>query len=144
MKSIIYSFDSVIYPYPLLVTKKFESKELADTFYVVNNDDGLEDKPEDFNPGPRTIARTIEVASKQTNQGYVIILLCRPRAIGNGTIAHEAYHFANMVASACGFFPESPNEDEPTAYLLQWAANCIASVKEDKPDSMKGVIFEDK
>lgn len=145
MKSIIYKFDPVIYPWPLLVTKKFSPSELTELFYVVNTDDELEDADKDtFVPNPSTIARTVRVCSKKTNLQYIIVLLVRPKVIGNGTIAHEAYHFGNMIAEPLGFLPEKSTEDEPCAYLIQWGANCIASVKEGKPEVMKGEVFNEE
>ena len=140
MKSVIYEFDPVIYPFPLLVTKDYDAKELSELFYVVNTKNELEDAPEEFVGNPQTRARSIEVVRKDTYLRYFLILLVRPSVIKTcGTMAHEAYHATNQLAHLLGFLPEDPQEDEPCAYLLDWMANCIESVKKGHPEKMKGV-----
>ena len=142
MKSTIYEFDAVIYPFKLLVTKDFEPKELSDNFYVVNDRDELEDAPNEFVPSRRTIARTLQVADKKECHTSMLILLCHPKVIGQGTISHESFHVVNIVSEWLGFFPKNAMEDEPGAYLIQWVSNCIDSVLRNKPDGMKGVKVE--
>ena len=142
MKSQIFLFDPVLYPFPLLVTKKYDEKELAELFYVINTNNELEEKPEEFVPNPNTIARTIEVASKETHMRYILVILVRTSAIGAGTIAHEAYHAANMTAEILGFLPDKAMYDEPCAYLVQWGANCIECVLRGHPERMNGVEYK--
>lgn len=144
MKSVIYLFDPVLYPFPLLVTKKFDPKELGDMFYVINTNNDLEHRPEEFVPNTNTTARTIEVVSKKTELRYVLIMLCRVSVIGDGTIAHESYHASNMIADVCGFLPDKVMYDEPVAYLIQWMANCVRCVLVNKPKRMKGELFTQK
>ena len=138
MKSIIYEFDPVIYPFKLLVTKEFDSKELSEIFYCVNEDEELDDAPGEFIPNRRTIARTLEVADKEHCQTYMLILLCKPKLIGQGTISHESYHVINIVAEWLGFLPKKSSEDEPMAYLIQWVSNCIEQTLKGHPERMKG------
>lgn len=143
MKSVIYEFDPVIYPFPLLVTKDYDSKELNELFYVVNTNNELEDAPEAFVGNPQTRARTIEVVRRDTYLRYFLILLVRPNVIKTcGTMSHEAYHATNQMAHLLGFLPERPQDDEPCAYLLDWMADCIESVKRGHPEKMKGVKVE--
>ena len=142
MKSTIYEFDAVIYPFKLLVTKDFEPKELSDNFYVVNDRDELEDAPNEFVPSRRTIARTLQVSDKKECHTSMLILLCHPKVIGQGTISHESFHVVNIVSEWLGFFPKNAVEDEPGAYLIQWVSNCIDSVLRNRPDGMKGVKVE--
>ena len=142
MKSNIYEFDAVIYPFKLLVTKDFEPKELSDNFYVVNDRDELEDAPNEFVPSRRTIARTLQVADKKECHTSMLILLCHPKVIGQGTVSHESFHVVNIVSEWLGFFPKNAMEDEPGAYLIQWVSNCIDSVLRNRPDGMKGVKLE--
>ena len=142
MKSTIYEFDAVIYPFKLLVTKDFEPKELSDNFYVVNDHDELEDAPKEFVPSRRTIARTLQVADKKECHTSMLILLCHPKSIGKGTVSHESFHVVNIISEWLGFFPKSAMEDEPGAYLIQWVSNCIDSVLRNRPDGMKGVKLE--
>ena len=138
MKSVIYKFDPVIYPFKLLVSKNFDGKELGEKFYCVNDIGELDDAPAEFIVSQRTVARTIQCAGKKDRDTYMMILLCRPKVIGNGTIAHESMHVANIVAEWLGFFPKDSMQDEPCAYIAQWVANCIGCVIENKINYMNG------
>ena len=142
MKSVIYEFDPVIYPFKLLVSKDFDPKELGDMYYCIDENDELGDAPEEFIPKSRTIARTIYVADKKNRNTDMLVLLCRPKVIGAGTICHESYHVVNIIAEWLGFLPKKSNEDEPVAYLVQWVSNCIDCVKRGHPEWMKGVKVE--
>lgn len=139
----IFEFDPVLYPFPLLVTKKYDSKELGEMFYVLNTAGELEERPEEFVPKSNTTARTIEVVSKKTQLRYVLVILVRTSVIGVGTIAHEAYHASNMISEPLGFMPDKAEHDEPVAYLIQWAANCIDSVLRGKIRTMSGKLYEE-
>ena len=69
MKSIIYEFDPVIYPYPVLITKQFKAGELAELFYVLDTANNLnEADAEDFLPNGSVIARTLFVVSSMKNK----------------------------------------------------------------------------
>ena len=144
MKSVIYSFDPVIYPFKLLVTKEFDSKELSEMFYCVDENENLDDAPDEFVPNRRTIARTLEVADKENCQTYMLILLCKPKLIGQGTISHESYHVINIVAEWLGFLPKKSSEDEPMAYLIQWVSNCIEQTLKGHPERMEGTKMTGK
>ena len=132
MKSVIYKFNPVIYPYPVLVTKDYDEDELKGLFYLVNNDNELLDNQDTFIPNPNTLARTLFVVSKKEMLRYVLIILVRPKYITDGTIAHEAYHATNMIASVLGFMPDDSVNDEPCAYLVGWIADCCQSVRKGK------------
>ena len=142
MKSVIYKFDPVIYPFVLLVSKNFDASELGDMFYCINDDDELVHSPGEFVPNRRTIARTIQCAPKDGSETFYMVLLCHPKVIGVGTIAHESLHIANFVGEWLGFLPRNAREDEPQAYLIKWVSNCIDSVKRGHPEWMKGVKVE--
>lgn len=142
MKSVIYEFDPVIYPFKLLVSKNFDTEELGKMFYCIDDDENLIDSPEEFVPKRRTIARTIECAPKDGSETCYLVLLCHPKVIGLGIIAHESLHIANFVGEWLGFLPKKANEDEPQAYLIQWLSNCIDMVLKGHPEKMKGVKVE--
>lgn len=143
MKSVIYEFDPVIYPFPLLVTKDYDSRELNELFYVVNTNNELGDAPEEFIPNPQTRARTIQVVNRESMMRYFLVMICSPNVIKTcGTLAHEAYHVTNMIADLLGFLPDDCMHDEPGAYLVDWVADCIESVKKGHPEKMKGVKVE--
>lgn len=143
MKSKIYQFDPVIYPFKLLVTKDFDSQELQDMFYCIDDEtEELIEGSKVFWPETRTVARTIQVTDKkhQANTCF-LILLCHPKLIGTGTIAHEAYHVVSLVSEWLGFLPKKAGEDEPCAYLEQWLANCIERTLKGHPEDMGGTEF---
>lgn len=142
MKSVIYKFDPVIYPFKLLVSKYFDAKELGEMYYCVDDDEDLINDPEAFVPKRRTIARTIQCAPKDGSETCYLVLLYQPKVIGTGTLAHESLHIANFVGEWLGFLPKKANEDEPQAYLIQWLSNCIDCVKRGHPEWMKGVKVE--
>ena len=139
MKSVIYEFDPVIYPFKLLVSKDFDAKELGDMFYCVDDDENLIDSPGEFIPGRRTIARTIQCAPKDGSETCYMVLLYQPKFIGTGILAHESLHIANFVGEWLGFLPKKASEDEQQAYLVQWISNCIECVLKGRPEHMKGV-----
>lgn len=97
MKSVIYEFDPVIYPFKLLVSKDFDTKELGDMYYCVDDEENLIDSPGEFIPNRRTIARTIQCAPKDGSETFYLVLLYRPKVIGVGTMSHESLHIANFV-----------------------------------------------
>lgn len=142
MKSVVFEFDPVIYPFKLLVSKDFDSKELSDMFYCIGDDEDVLDAPEEFVPKRRTIARTLQVADKKECETYILVLLCKPRVIGAGTVSHESYHIVNMIGEWLGFMPKKSSEDEPQAYLIQWLSNCIDCVLKGHQERMKGLKLE--
>ena len=114
---------------------------MKSVIYALDTDLELSESPEEFVPGPNTIARTVAVVDRVTNLRYFLIILCRPSQIGAGTVCHEAYHAMNMCAEILGFLPEKSQDDEPCAYLIQWMSNCIDMVLKGHPERMKGVIW---
>lgn len=142
MKSEIYEFDPVIYPFKLLVSRVFDVEELGGMFYCVDDEENLRDAPGEFVPSRRTVARTIQCAPKDGSQTCYLVLLYRPKVIGVGTLSHESLHIANFVGEWLGFLPKKADEDEPQAYLVQWLSNCIESVLRGHPEKMKGVKVE--
>lgn len=142
MKSVIYEFDPVIYPFKLLVSRVFDVEELGGMFYCVDDEENLIDDPGAFVPGRRTKSRTIQCAPKDGSETCYLVLLYRPNVIGVGTLSHESLHIANFVGEWLGFLPKKANEDEPQAYLVQWLSNCLNSVLRGHPEKMKGVKVE--
>lgn len=142
MKSVIYEFDPVIYPFKLLVSRYFDANELGSMYYCIDDEENLIDSPDDFIPNRRTIARTLQCTPKDGSETCYLVLLYHPKVIGIGTVSHESLHIANFVGEWLGFLPKEANEDEPQAYLVQWLSNCIDSVLRGHPEKMKGVKVE--
>ena len=145
MKTKIWKFDPVIYPFPLLVCKYISGvtdKELKDKFYVIgDNDEQQEATEEDFKGNPTTCARTIQVIDKSNDAVSLLIILFNPNLIDDGTVAHEAFHFATMMGDWLGFPKVDFKNDEPYAYLIQWVTNCTVSVLRNTPKQMEGELY---
>lgn len=144
MKSKIYEFDPVLYPFPIHVTKDFDKEELKSIYKVLNSSDVEEPITDEFDAPDTTTARFVTVVDEKSGSMCYLVLLFRPEVIGAGNAAHEAVHLANAYLQYLGFSSPAAYNDEPYAYFVQWVTNCIWSVLIDEPDKMKGVLFNQK
>lgn len=143
MKSKIYEFDPVLYPFPIHVTKEFDVEELKSIYKALNASDEEVPITDEFDVSETTVARVVNVVDAESGKMYYLVLLCRPNLIGAGNAAHEAVHLANAYLQYLGFGSPAAYNDEPYAYFVQWVTNCILSVLVDKTEDMKGVLFND-
>lgn len=67
------------------------------------------------------------------NQGFYVILNydSKHRPIYHGVIAHESHHIASFIAECRGIQPDF-NNDEPCAYLAEWASDEIYKFSKSK------------
>lgn len=144
MKSKIYEFDPVLYPFPIHVTKDFDVEELKSIYNVLDTSDNEVPITDEFDAQSTTNARVVNVVDAQSGQLYYLVLLFRPKNIGAGCSAHEAVHIANAYLQYLGFHSPTAYNDEPYAYFVQWATNCIWSVLIDKTNGMKGKLLDRK
>lgn len=144
MKSKIYEFDPVIYPFPIHITKDFDEEELTAKYKVL--DASGEEVPitDELEHDDRTVARVINVVDAESGNMYYLVLLFRPDVIGAGNAAHESVHLANAYLQYLGFGGPAAYNDEPYAYFVQWVTNCIWSVLVGETDKMKGNLLEYK
>lgn len=142
MKSKIYAFDSVLYPFPLLVTRDFDIDELRSEFYVALNQTDVAEATDEFNRTPCSTARTVTVVRKSNNKVYYMVMLFRPKQTSVGVMAHEATHVCTSLGYWLGFGELTPNNDEPQAYYVGWVTDCINSVLSHHPETMKGALLE--
>ena len=133
MKSVIYKFDPVIYPFQLIVSKKFDSQELKDKFYIVLNHTDCSEFGQDLDPEPTRVATTFVVTDKETNNLYFMVLLYQPNLVRTGEITHESEHVCTANCYHLGINPPEMGNDEPHAYFQGWVANCIDSVLKGDP-----------
>lgn len=149
MKTKIYEFDPVVYPFPLIVCKYVPghtAKEIADNYnQVADRRTALTFSEDDLRANPTLTAKTVCVIDKKTEHMKYLIILYQPKKIRWGIVAHESLHVLTMMGEWLGFKPPSVNEDEPHAYFISWVANCIGSVIDGRPQDMKGKLlnFED-
>jgi len=141
MKSKLFEFEMVLYPFPLLVSKDFDWKEIEDNFYVVTGQNTCEEFNESLKPIATRCAHTAEVVDKESGKMYYIILLYEVDMITTGTLAHEAGHVSTFLGHRLGFEDRNWKNDEPYAYVDQFVADCIDSVLKDKPKEMKGKLY---
>lgn len=142
MKSKIYEFDPMIYPFPIHITKDFDVEELKKKYKAVNASDEEVTITDEFDHTSDTTARVINVADAESGKMYYLVVLFRPQDVGAGISAHEAVHIANAYLQYLGFSCPSAYNDEPYAYFVQWVTNCIWSVLVDEEDKMKGKLIE--
>lgn len=145
MKTKIYEFDPVIYPFPLLVCKYVPGvtcDEIAERFNAVMDQRTLQVlDPDVIRAYPALRAKTIFLASKSDDKMYHMVILYQPKKIRWGVVAHEALHVVTMLCDFLGMKPPTASNDEPHAYLEGWCANCIGSVIDGHPEYMKGNLF---
>lgn len=141
MKSKIYEFNPVLYPFPIHVTKDFDVEELKGIYKALDSEEKEVPITDEFNATDTTVARVVTVVSAESGKMYYLILCFRPDVIGAGNAAHESVHLANAYLQYLGFSCPSAYNDEPYAYFVQWVTNCIWSVLVDKTDDMNGLLF---
>lgn len=142
MKSEIFKFDPVIYPFPVLVTRNFDIDELRDEFYVAINQSEVAEASDEFNRTPCSTARTVNVVRKKDNKVFFMVMIFRPKAMTPGIMAHEAVHVCSSMGYWLGFGEPTPNNDEPHAYFTGWVTDCVDSVLRKHPERMTGVLLE--
>ena len=145
MKTKFFEFDPVIYPFPLIVCKYIENAtadEIADKFLNVADKRTAHQITDEYRPTPTQTAMTSLVIDKRTDQMYFLTVLFKPKIIRYGVIAHESLHIATLLGDWLGFEPPTNQNDEPRAYIVGWAANCIGSVLDGRPDMMKGKLYK--
>ena len=142
MKSKIYEFDPVIYPFPLLVIKNIDPTEMAKRFWVINEKEENVEAQDDFKPNGTVTARVLCVCDKETEKMYYAIIAFRPYAMRyGGIVSHESIHLANAYLQYLGFSRPKAYDDEQYAYFGQWVFNCTMSVIRNEPQLMKGKLY---
>ena len=142
MKNKIYEFDMVIYPYPLLVTKLVDGKEIMDRFYRVKDSHTLVDfEDDDVKLAGTVVARTCIVVDKIKNRMCFLVLLSSDK-LSVGTMTHEAGHVSTFLGAWLGFQTRNPENDEPYAYIDEFVTDCIYQTCRHHPEKMNGQLLE--
>lgn len=142
MKTKIYEFDPVIYPFKLHVAKEFDVELLKKTYKALDAENNPIPITDEFDVKDTTTARTIELSYNKNGEdiwGYLVLLY--KDSYTAGQLAHEAVHVANMYLQQLGFTTPAAYNDEPYAYFVQWVTDCIYSVLMDEPEEMHGKQF---
>lgn len=141
MKTKIFEFDPVIYPFKVHVSKEFDVELLKKRYKAMDAENNPKPITDEFDVNDTTTARTIELLYDKKGRdmwGYLVLLYKDDYT--SGQLAHEAVHVANMYLQQLGFTTPAAYNDEPYAYFVQWVTDCIASVLNDKPEEMKGTF----
>ena len=145
MKTKIFEFDPVIYPFQLQVCKYIPgvtASEIAERYVqVVDRHTAQVFSTDDLIANPTLKAKTLCVLQKDTDEMKYLVILYRPKKIRWGTVSHESLHVLTMLGDWLGFTPPKVQDDEPHAYFLAWVANCIGSIIDGRPDAMKGKLL---
>lgn len=145
MKTKIWRFSPVIYPFSLLICKYIPDvtdKELKERFYIIgSNHEPGEATEQDFRGKPTSSAATIQVVDKTDGTVSILIILFHLELVDDSAKAHEALHFTTMLGDWLGFPKIELENDELYAYIIGWAANCIGSVTQNTPKQMKGELY---
>lgn len=141
MKSEVYEFDPIIYPFSLIVTKKFDKEEFREKYRAVNAEGKFVPITDELDTDGTTTARFLNLVDNDDRMYYVLILF-RPKAIDCGLCTHEAIHCADSYLQYIGFSPAMAYDDEAYAYFAQWISNCMWSVLVNEAEKMKGVKVE--
>ena len=142
MKTKIFEFDPVIYPFQLHVSREFDVELLKKTYKALDAENNPIPITDEFDVKDTTTARTIELSYNKNGKdiwGYLVLLY--KDNFTAGQLAHEAVHVANMYLQQLGFGAPSVYNDEPYAYFVQWVTDCIYTVLTDEPEEMKGAVF---
>lgn len=83
MKSVIYEFDPVIYPFKLLVTKKFDKEEMKEKYRAVHAESKIVPITDELDTDGTVTAHLLNLADNDDKMYYALILF-RPRSIGCG------------------------------------------------------------
>lgn len=143
MKSKLYQFNPVIYPFPLLVTKDYDLLELKNTFYIVTSKTDCQEIDNQLDDAPNIVAKTCCVLNKKTNQMFYLVLFSEPEHIRIDEITHEALHVTMHNADWVGLGDPVPGNDEPYAYFCGWVAGCCDSVLKDKQYERGAKLYSD-
>lgn len=142
MKSTIYEFDPVIYPFPLLVSKDFDIQELKDRYYLLVNETNVQEIKDELDNKLAVGAVSFGVVEKETEDVYYMVLIYNQKILSTGNLGHEASHISCLNNLLLGIKPPVFGEDEPNAYFTGWVVDCIESVIKNRPKSMKGKILK--
>lgn len=123
----IHQFTPTIYPRRLWVVKGKGLKEHIIKEFISPDGSRL-----DINDDNTAIMTTYGPIMHVKSGKYGVLVWIKDTARSNtGVIAHESVHVATYIFNDIGAFL-TPSNQEPFAYLVGWAADCLQSVKTGK------------
>lgn len=129
----IHEFDPVIYPFRLWVAINPTLEEIRNKFYALNNDMELVDITEQvFKYDRFSVSTCYPVTDKESKWIGILCGIYKPKNMTTGVIAHEASHITDFLCERLGIQGFDFDGGEARAYIVQWAADCIEKVKNNK------------
>lgn len=133
----IHEFDPQIYPFMLWVGKAFETRDVIEKFYSLNlaSDTITDFEESDFGIIERFAAITMPVIKKDNDIKGALVLIENEDKYDVGVMAHEASHVCDIFTDLMDLIGDRRQmfiNGEPRAYIVQWAADCINKVKNNK------------
>lgn len=108
--------------------------DLEKKFVFYNNTPGWKEINKEItneldNASFTAIAACYAVEEKATGKLGVLLIIFQMNEIDTSIIAHESVHIADYFYEACGCnFEDFTDGNEAYAYLVGWAAGCIANI----------------
>lgn len=133
--AIIHEFNPIIYPFRLWVGMNVSAEDIKDAFYLYNFDDTINDFSGNDLSNTDTTATTYPVCSRKDNWIGAFVNIRRKDKCTVGVIAHEATHVCDLMSDRLGLVGEIDKmfcHGEARAYIVEWIANCINEVKQNK------------
>lgn len=124
IKSKIHEFDPVIYPRKLYVIDGYDEDLLSEFSHGADNGDLK--YPDNCHGVTFPYVR-----HRESLLLGVLVCFGPDKKNITGMIAHEAVHAANGILNSLGV-TYTTEDDETLAYLVGWAADCIAEVINNK------------
>lgn len=131
---LVYEYDPKIYPRKLFVMKGCEIKDIKERFSM-RDDEEIETEIEKGSEPALRVFPMVKI--KDTGAyGELVVVFVEPEYVSCGMISHEAFHVAMDILGELGVMFHADNQ-EPIAYMVEWAAECIHDVitgEADKED----------
>lgn len=117
-KPIIHEFDPLVYPRLLWVCINATKAGLMERFSL---DERETDRSFELHGAATCVTRCL------ASERYGILVFCQNRKfLTTSNIAHESVHVADAIFEAIGGTGQDFQQgNEPYAYLVGWAADCI-------------------
>lgn len=132
-KSVIHTFDPVIYPARIWVSVNPSSDDICSKFYGLTSElEKVEFTDEMFYPNRFVTARTTTVCNKEDGWIGLLVSVYKKKYCTARDIAHESVHCADFIFENFGLTKGGFDDGESYAYLVGWIAACIESVLKNK------------
>lgn len=133
----IHEFDTVIYPFRLWVMSNPTKDFLKENFFCMNpSTKGYWDFEDNDIPSSKICyAVTVPVKNKKSKKNGALVMLLDTKGFNIAIAADVASHICDIFTDLMDLIGDRRQmfiNGEPRAYIVQWAADCINKVKNNK------------